>query len=667
MKFKSIKIKLSLFFGILIFFICAGLGVVSLKVASDALSTNIDESISQMAKEASKGVSRELRVITNALEALAGSDWLISNDLTTNEKLALLQEEVNRSGHLTMGLIDLQGNVIYTDGARSNVADREYFTNTIAGNVSISDLLVSKVDGTISLIYAVPIKDNNKVLGILTAVRPGTALSDFTNNIKFGNSGQAFMLDYNGTMIAHYNANLVLEQYNTLDAVKEESDLQELAKLVNLMIEGKEGVGEYRYQGVTKYMGFAQVEGTSWSLAITAPRSEVMAKVDQLTFIILLLSAVFIIFSLGITLIISNNITNPIKRAAKHLKIVATGDFTGEIDKKDLEGKDEMGILANSMQTMQESIRKIITSVVKESTQVSQMLTAINSGMNHLNKSIEEISATSEELSAGAEETAVSTEEMNATSEQIGKTVEAIAAKAQEGAGIVSTVNSMTIEMKSNAITSKESAVEIYGKTKKDMKDAIEQSKAVNQINELSEAILEITAQTNLLALNAAIEAARAGEAGRGFAVVADEIRQLAENSKNTVSRIQEVTKIIFAAVNNLSLSSEEVLGFIDQRVLKDYDALVDTSEQYSQSSASINEMIMDYSASSEELFASMQDMIKAIEEITSASNEEAQGAYNIAQETSNIVMLSSDVIKLAESARVKSEDIINEVSVFKI
>ncbi len=667
LQLKSIRTKLSLFFGVLVFSICAGLGIVSYIASSNALSSNIDDSISQMAKESSKGVARELKVQTNALEALAGSDWLKANNLTTDEKLELLESEVERSGHIRMGIIDLQGNTKYTDGTSTNVAEREYFTNALAGYVSISDPLVNKVDGTIVLVYTVPIKENNNVVGILTAVRDGNVLSDFTSSIQFGDSGAAFMINKQGTTVAHKDYNLVLNMDNDFENVKEDPELKSLVELEQQMAEGKEGVGEYSYQGVTKYMGYAPVEGTNWSLAITAPKTEVMAKVNQLALIILLVSFVFIAISLVITLMISKSIASPIKNASEFLKIVATGDFTQEVPKKSLNLKDETGVLANSIQAMQLSIINIIKSVVEESTDVGQMLTAINTGMDQLNKSIEDISATSEELSAGAEETAVSTEEMNATSEEIEKTVESIASKAQEGAGIVSTVNNMTVEMKRNAISSKRSAVEIYGKTKSDLQSAIEQSKAVNQINELSEAILEITSQTNLLALNAAIEAARAGEAGRGFAVVADEIRKLAENSKNAVSRIQEVTKIIFIAVNNLSSSSGEILEFIDKRVLKDYDTLVDTSEQYSQSSASINDMVMDYSASSEELFASMQNMVKAIEEITRASNEEAQGAYNIAQETSAIAMKSNDVIKLAETARVKSEALIKAVSVFKV
>ena len=205
----------------------------------------------------------------------------------------------------------------------------------------------------------------------------------------------------------------------------------------------------------------------------------------------------------------------------------------------------------------------------------------------------------------------------------------------------------------------------MYRRTKNDLQSAIEQSKAVNQINELSEAILAITSQTNLLALNAAIEAARAGEAGKGFAVVAEEIRKLAENSKDTVTKIQDITKVILAP-SNLSSSSGEIMEFIDKKVLSDYDQLVAISETYGKNSISINDMITDFSATSEELLASMQNMVKAIEEIAQSANDGAQGATSIAQESAEIAQMSNDVIKLSESAKESSDVLIKSIK-FKI
>lgn len=664
---KSIKTKLILFLGGLLILICAGLGIVSYINSARALSLSISESLSQLASEGSKVVYERIHSQLNSLELLADTDTIKGSKLSIDEKLALLSSEVKRSSHIKMNIVDMQGNSKGTDGSTTNVADREYFKKALAGNSNVSDPLISKVSNSIVIIYAVPIKVNNTVTGVLYATRDGNELSSLTNDIQFGKSGAAFMVNSNGTIIANQDKTLVMEMYNSIEKAKEDSELKPLADHIKLMIAGKEGDGEYNYKGVTKYMSYTPVKGTTWSLAITAPKSEAMAKINQLASTILIVSIIFFAISICITLFIARSISKPLKTASEYLNIMSTGDFTKEIPEKLIKMKDETGILAKAITTMQQSIKEIIQGVFEESSNVSKSLASIEADINKLNKSIEDISATSEELSAGSEETAASAEEMDAASTEIEKTVASIASKAQQGAITAGSINNMTAEMKSNVTTSKETAIEIYGRTKLDLQKAIEQSKAVTQINELSQSILEITSQTNLLALNAAIEASRAGEAGKGFAVVADEIRKLAENSKQEVSRIQEVTNIIFSAVNELSSSSSDILEFIDKKVLNDYDTIVNISEQFSGSSAVINEMVTDFSASSEELLASMQNMVKTINEIAQASNDEAQGASTIAQETAAITEMSSDVIKLSELAKEKSNLLIKKVSIFKI
>ncbi len=667
MKLRSIKTKLILFFGLLILIICAGLGIMAYITSANALIASIDESLLQMAKESSKLVQERVNSQFNALEILAETSLIKEDNLSMDEKMLLLKNEAARSGHLYMFIADMEGNARYTNGNTSSIADRDYFIEAKSGKWAVSDPILSKTVNSMVVLYAVPIKDGNTVKGVLVAARDGNRLSDITNDIKFGESGTAFMINKQGTTVAHKNQDLVINMDNDFENLKEDPELKQLVELEQQMVEGKEGVGEYSYKGVTKYMGFAPVPGTNWSLAITAPKSEAMARINTLAVYTVVVSIIFLGISLVITLLISRSISKPIQTASDHLKVVATGDFTREIPKELLKMNDETGILAHAIYTMQQSVKKIIKEVVAESSDVSQMLISINSEMDQLNKNIEEISATTEELSAGTEETAASTEEMNATSTEIEKAIDSISVKAQESANTVGDVIRMSEEMKLNAISSKENALEIYERTKLELQSAIEQSKAVNKINELSEAILEITSQTNLLALNAAIEAARAGEAGRGFAVVADEIRTLAEGSKSTISRIQEVTKVIFDAVKALSSSSGEILEFIDKKVLNDYDFLVSSSEKYSQNSISINDMVTDFSATSEELLASIQNMVKAIDEVAIASNEEAQGASNIAQGAAVITEMSERVIKMAASSKDKSELLIKTVSHFKV
>lgn len=667
LKLKSIKTKLSFFFGGLIFVICIGLGIITYIASDNALSASVDESLSQMAYESAKVVQERIDAQLNTLGALAESDAIKSDALTLDEKLELLKNEVKRSGHLRMNIVDTKGNAKNTNGDISDISTRDYFIKALAGENAVSDPIVSKADNSVIVSYAVPIKNGNTVKGVLVAIRDGNGLSTLTNDIKFGESGTAYMVNKQGTTIAHQDKNLVLNMDNNFENVKKDPELESLVELEQQMAAGKAGTGEYTYKGANKYMGFAPVQGTNWSLAITAPKTEVMEKVNQLALIIVIVSVIFLAIGIFVTFLLASSISKPIKAAADCLNIVATGDFTGTVPLELLKMKDETGLLANAIQKMQQSIKNIIRKVVEESSNVSEMLIRINTKMGHLNKSIEGVSATTQELSAGTEETASSTEEMNATSTEIENAVVSIAAKAQESSLIVKKVSKMSEEMKQNAISSKENALEMYGRTKVDLQSAIEQSKAVNQINELSDAILAITSQTNLLALNAAIEAARAGEAGKGFAVVAEEIRKLAEESKNTVSRIQEVTKVIFDAVSNLSDSSGEIMEFIDKKVLNDYENLVNTGEQYSRNSNSVDDMVTDFSATSEELLASMQNMAKAIDEIASAANEAAQGSSNIAQEAEGITQMSNEVIKMAESAKEKSDSLVETVASFKV
>lgn len=667
LKLKSIKTKLSFLFGGLLFVICIGIGIITYIVSSNALSASIDESLSQLADTGAKVVQERVTAQLNTLAALAETDAIKKDTLTLDEKLKLLDNEVKRSGHLRINIADMKGIAKNTNGDISDISTREYFIKAAAGESTVSDPIVSKTDNSVIVSYAVPIKDGDTIKGVLVAIRDGNELSTLTNDIKHGKSGTAYMINNKGTMIAHNDKNLVLNMDNSFENVKKDPGLQSLVRLEQQMAEGKEGTGEYIYNGITKYMGFAPVQGTNWSLAVTALKSEVMAQVNHLAVTIVVVLIIFLIISIVVTFLISSGISKPIKEASGYLNVVATGDFTGTVPSKLLKMKDETGILANAINAMQHSIKTIVGKVVEESANVSEMLIMINKRMEQLNKNIEGISATTQELSAGTEETASSTEEMNATSTEIENAVESIASKAQEGSKIASNVNNMSEEMKRNAIASKENALEMYGRTKGDLQRAIEQSKAVNQINELSEAILAITSQTNLLALNAAIEAARAGEAGKGFAVVAEEIRNLAEGSKNTVSRIQVVTKVILEAVNALSSSSSEIMEFIDKKVLNDYEKLVDTSEQYSENSLNINDMVNDFSATSEELLASIQNMAKAIDEIARAANEEAQGSSNIAQEAVEITQMADEVIKMAESAKGKSDSLVETVSIFKI
>ena len=666
--FKSIKTKLLVFFSILLIVVCAGMGISTYLEGAETMKIMADESLMEIAEASSRLIESRLAVQINAMEALATNEIFQSDSHSVEDQLAFLEKEVKRSGHLRMSIGDINGNVIFTDGSTGNMADRAAYQAALSGESVASDPVVSKLTGEIVLPFYVPIfGDSGQVIGVLGATRDGNELSHVIEDLGYGKSGEAVIIQGNGTVIAHKNNALVLEQYNTFEQYEKDKSLAPLVEITEKMLKGETGVAEYMYSGNEKYMAYLPIEGTDWFLQFTVLKSQIMENIYKVAQLTVITSVVFLVISMFVVLFIASSIVKPIQTTAHHLGIMATGDLTEDIPLKLLQAKDETGMLANAASQMQTSLKSIISNVMIESKNVGNTLLSINQEMEALDKSIEEIAATTEQLSAGSQQTAASTEEMNATSLEIERAIESIAEKAQDGSVTVSNVSNMANEMRESALNSRKNALEMYERTKVDLQKAIKQSVEVNKINELSESILEITAQTNLLSLNASIEAARAGEAGKGFAVVANEIRGLADSSKATVARIQEVTKIILEAVANLSVSSNEILDFVDQQVLKDYEYFVDTSQQSTENTESIHDMVTDFSAASEELLASIQNMVHAIEEISGAANESANGTGSIAQESTTIAHMSNQIIRLSEAAKAKSDVLIETVAQFKV
>lgn len=161
----------------------------------------------------------------------------------------------------------------------------------------------------------------------------------------------------------------------------------------------------------------------------------------------------------------------------------------------------------------------------------------------------------------------------------------------------------------------------MYQTTREKLQIAIDDSRKVDQIAVLTEEIVEISSNVNLLALNASIEAARAGDAGKGFAVVAEEIRQLADNTMMTVDKIKKVTQMIISSVDTLSDQSRMLLGFVNDKVMADYDQLTDIAQQYEQDAALFSDVAADIGVSTGEMSTGMSGVNDVIGTVADQNN----------------------------------------------
>lgn len=188
----------------------------------------------------------------------------------------------------------------------------------------------------------------------------------------------------------------------------------------------------------------------------------------------------------------------------------------------------------------------------------------------------------------------------------------------------------------------------------------------IQGVSSITDAILSISSQTNLLALNASIEAARAGEAGKGFAVVADEIRQLADSSRETANNIQEISKLVIGSVEKLASNSQNMLAFIDEKVMQDYDGFVKVVEQYEADADSINEVLGQFAAKTDEIRNTVEDMNNGINDISTAIDENAQDVTGVAQNAVSLVEAMNKIQAETENNQAISQQLNEQVNRFK-
>ncbi len=439
-------------------------------------------------------------------------------------------------------------------------------------------------------------------------------------------SVQTFLLAGDNSVITHENEEyLPKEEGNTI-----------LSDVLNIDLE-REDVSTFKdYDGESKYYVVREIESTGWRLGITQPTSVISDKIRNNLVLPLAVDCVLLVLFIILLNIVVNRLLKPMAEMKAFIKEKVIGAKNCKAEKKEVK---EISYLIEELQSR-------VVSTIQKTQQETELIRDMISGMDG---HVSDMSGNIMEISALMEETGASVSTQTASISKIGENCQDVANDMGELAKSAQTITERANEiivrveqMVPELLEDKKNAINITLDSKKRLESAIEETKVIGKIVEVSQAISAIAEQTNLLALNASIEAARAGEAGKGFAVVADEIKQLSNTTGSEIDKVNELVSRVMESVNKLSDASNKVILFLDEIVLKDYDKLEMLADSYKEDAAYYVEVSNGLGTYTENLSASIANINHIIDTIN-VSQKELDGAVQSVNENLQLITNASE------------------------
>ena len=652
MKQFSIRYKIVLVFGLLIAVATITEATLALLKARQAVRTRVGLHLIGKANDTANIINGKLDSFFQFMEGISGMHQLTDPSFSIADRLALLEQETKHCKWiLDLQVSDPNGDA-HTYSGVVNDFKTTWFQTAINGGKAFSEPFKSAFDNSMVSIISLPLfGDGKKIIGTLNAVIDGFEISKNVKDIVVGKTGECYVVDSRGTIIAHKDSELVKNGFNPIEESKTNPEYLSLADFIQKVLTSeKSQVEYYTYKGVSYITSYASLNMNGWKVVIRAPVNEFMGTVNTLRFSMIIVGIIILTITATITYFIAYKMVAPVKLTVSALKdiVQGEGDLTLRLPVK---GNDEITDLSEYFNEM---ISKIGTSVrgINEHTKVMERIgETLSSDMTETASAINEVSSNIDGVKQQALTQAASVTETAGTIEEIIRTIENLNGSIESQSSSVAQSSAAVEEMVANiasitqSLEKSDNMVKALAAATSEGKATLLTSNTVTQkiadesggLIEASSVIQNIASQTNLLAMNAAIEAAHAGEAGKGFAVVADEIRKLAEESSAQGKTITDTLKKLSDDIKGLSDSSK----IVEEK----FNAIFQLSENVRGMSAELTAAMREQENGSREVLAAIKNISSVTVEVKSGSEEMLVGGKGVANEMRKLDQLTA-VIK---------------------
>lgn len=513
-----------------------------------------------------------------------------------------------------------------------------YFAPWTSGQPCWSKPYVDLEAGVSYITYSLPVIKDGETIGVLGVDLSFDILSNIVSDMQIYREGFAFLLD------GDYEINVT----GTDEAHSANFTADWLAEVYR---QGQtDDMGTFREKFATGNAIVAyNMLNSGHELILYADEADILSDVYQMVVRTLIIAGLTLIFYALLAIGGGTTMTRPIKKMVNFLTHIADGDLTEEMAPELLKRKDEIGILAQSIRTMQTSMAAMVSNIILESGNINAALNETKNDMNMLLDGIKQINGASQTMVRSSENSTASAAAMSVSAEAIEGEAANMTELSQSKIGQVEEIKNRARKLGETSKTAYQTTETTFRKTREKLQQALADSQAVAELTGLLEEILRIVEQIDLLALNANIEAARAGSAGRGFAVVATEVKNLASVSASTIDRMKNIISTIIDSVGNLQEQSGVLIDFISSTVIHEYDAMISTGSQYYEDAEFISGVIGGLNETAGNLLNSVRNITGSIETISAVVTEGANGTAEIASHSQDMAE-KTDHIRLEMS-----------------